>query len=192
MYCERESISLALIISIYSNTVYDEFKLNVHKYPTASALSLAIYRTKYLESVDLIPLISGEIYKDIKKAYHGGHTEVYKLYSNEKVHSYDFVSMYPTQMLNHYMPVGKFNKFIGNPLLTGETLESLSEQLAFIKCSVYVDKSLNRPVYQTLVNINGELRSVCATGTFLNQWIYVPELLKYQELTNGLIKIIPD
>jgi len=192
LYCERDSVSLALIINMYSNIVYDEFKLNVHKYPTASSLALAIYRSRYLESDDLIPLISGEIYRDISKAYHGGHTEVYKLYSDKPVHSYDYVSMYPSQMLQKYMPVGKITKFIGNPLLTGETLESLSDKLAFIKCSVYVDKSLKRPVYQTIVNVNGELRSMCATGTFLNQWVYVPELLKYQEKTNGKISIITD
>jgi DNA polymerase type B, organellar and viral len=192
LYCERDSLCLAYVINIFSQIIYERYKINIHKYPTISSLSLAIYLTHYLESDDLIPLISGEIYRDISKAYHGGHTDVYQLYSNEPVHSYDFVSMYPTQMLKHEMPVGEINKFIGNPLLTGETLESLSEQLAFIKCSIYVDKSLNRPVYQTIVNINGELRSVCATGTFLNQWIFVPELLKYQELTNGLIKIIPD
>jgi DNA polymerase type B, organellar and viral len=192
IYCEMDSLCLANIIHIYSTIVYDEFKLNIHKYPTASSLSLAIYLTHHLKSNDLIPLISGETYKDLKKAYHGGHTDVYRLYSNEPVHSYDYVSMYPTQMLNKSMPVGKINKFIGNPLLIGETLGSLSEQLAFIKCSVYVDKSINRPVYQTLVNINGELRSVCATGTFHNQMVYVPELLKYEELTHGLIKIIPE
>jgi hypothetical protein len=79
MYCERDSMSLAFIISIYSRIIYEEFKLNVHNYPTASSLSLAIYRAKYLESDELIPLISGEIYRDISKSYHGGHTEVYKL-----------------------------------------------------------------------------------------------------------------
>jgi hypothetical protein len=100
--------------------------------------------------------------------------------------------MYPSQMLNQMMPVGKITKFIGNPLLTGETLETLSAQLAFIKCSVYVDKSLNRPVYQTIVNIKGQLRSMCPTGTFLNQMVFVPELLKYEKQTNGLIRIIPE
>lgn len=155
---------------------------------------MAIYLTHFLENGEIIPLISGEIYRDIAKAYHGGHTDVYRLCSNENepVHSYDFISMYPTQMENQEMPIGKINKFIGNPLLTGETLDSLKDQLAFIKCSVYVDKSIKRPVYQTLVNINGELRYVCATGTFLNQWVFVPELLKYDQLTNGLTKIIPE
>jgi hypothetical protein len=31
---------------------------------------------------------------------------------------------------------------------------------------------------------------MCATGTFINQWIYVPELVKYQQLTNNKIRII--
>ncbi len=192
MYCERDYICLAYIINKFSMIIFDHYKINVHEYPTISSLALAIYLTHYLKKDDLIPLISGEIYRDISKAYHGGHVDVYQLYSNEKVHSYDFVSMYPTQMFNQYMPVGKITKFIGNPLLTGETLETLKDKLAFIKCSIYVDKSIKRPVYQTLVNINGELRSVCATGTFLNQMVFVPELFEYEQITNGLTKIIPE
>jgi hypothetical protein len=137
-------------------------------------------------------LISDQIYKDIKKAFHSGHTDVYKLYSNEEVHSYDFISMYPSVMMNKPMPVDIPTKFEGNPLLAGETLESLEKQLAFIKCSIYVDKSLNRPTYQTIIFFNGQFRSMCATGTFLNQWIYVPELMEYNRKTNGLIKIIPE
>jgi hypothetical protein len=181
LYCERDSICLANIISIFAEIIFEKYKINVHKCPTASSLAMKIYLTHFLESDELIPLISGEIYRNIKKAYHGGHTDVYKLYSNKPVHSYDYVSMYPTQMMNQYMPVGKITRFIGNPLLTGETLESLSKQLAFVKCSIYVDKSLNRPVYQTLININGQLRSMCATGTFLNQMVFVPELLEYEK-----------
>lgn len=99
--------------------------------------------------------------------------------------------MYPAQMVKHEMPVGKVNSFVGNPLIL-ESFDSLCKQHAFIKCSVYVDKSLNRPLYQTLVKINGSIRSVCATGTFLNQWVYLPEICKYYELTNGKIRIIPE
>jgi DNA polymerase type B, organellar and viral len=95
-------------------------------------------------------------------------------------------------MMEKSMAVGIPTRFEGNPLLAGETLESLEKQLAFIKCSVYVDKSLNRPTYQTNIYLNGEFRSLCATGTFLNQWIFVPELMDYSRKTNGLIKIIPD
>lgn len=192
LYCERDSLALAYIIESFANMIYERFKLNIHDYMTLSSLALAIYRSNYLKSDELIPIISGSIYKDISKAYHGGHTDVYGLYSKEDVHSYDYSSMYPAQMFKHPMPTGKIDKFEGNPLNIGETLESLKEKLAFIKCSVFVDKSLNRPLYQTTAEINGEIRSVCATGTFKNQWVFVPELLYYEELTKGKIRIIPE
>jgi len=86
-YCIRDVISLAHIISNFNKEIYTKFKINIHIYPTLSALALAIYRTHYLNSDSLIPLISGDTYKDISKAYHGGHTDVYKLYSNEEIHS---------------------------------------------------------------------------------------------------------
>lgn len=151
---------------------------------------MTIYQKQYLESDKLIPIISGEIYRNISKADHGGYTDVYNLYSYKNVHSYDYSSMYPTQMLNKPVPIGVITKFIGNPLGLDATLETLANQLAIVKCSVYVDKSLNRPPYQTLVKINGEMRSVCATGTFLNQWVFVPELLYYEQISNGKVRII--
>ncbi len=95
------------------------------------------------------------------------------MYSNEEVHSYDYTSMYPTQLVKWEMPVGKVTKIVGNPL-TDATIKSLCKQHCFNKCSVYVDKTLNRPQYQTLVKINGSIRSVCATGIFMNQWVYLP------------------
>ena len=132
------------------------------------------------------------IYKKISKAYHGGHTDVYRLFSDKDVHSYDYSSLYPAQMFKHSMPTGKMISFTGNPLKAGDTLRSLSDQHAFIKCSVYADKSLNRPLYQTTVKINDINRSVCATGLFNNQWVYVPELLYYEELTNGKTRIVTE
>jgi hypothetical protein len=191
-YCLQDCISLAHIIHRFALLIFRDFKVNIHKYPTISSLAMGIYLTKYLKSPSLIPLISGKIYRDIKKSYHGGHTDVYQLYSNEEVHSYDYTSMYPSVMLENEMPVGDFSKFEGNPLNCGETFESLCNQHAFVKCSIYVDKSLNRPLYQSSVKINGELRTVCATGTFHNQWVYLKEICKYYKLTNGLTRIVPD
>ncbi len=190
---------LAEVIFKFGFYIYKEFNINIHTCPTLSSIALNIYLNKYLphpldtdsKDISCIPFITGGIYKDIKNAYHGGHTDVYEMYSNEEVHSYDYTSMYPTQMVKWEMPVGKVNKFVGNPLRI-ETFDSLCKQHCFMKCTIYVDKSLNRPLYQTLVKINGSIRSVCATGTFLNQWIYLPELCKYYELTNGKIRIIPE
>ena len=190
-YCIRDVMALAYIIHNFNKEIYNKFKVNTHRYPTISSLGLAIYLSNYLNNNQQIPLISGETYRDISKAYHGGHTDVYELYSNEEVHSYDYSSMYPTQMFKHNMPVGLINKLEGNILKTID-FQTLIDSLAFVKCSVYVDKSLNRPLYQTNVFLNGDFRSICATGTFLNQWVFAPELAKYCEITNGKIKIIPD
>jgi hypothetical protein len=108
-YCIRDTLALALafIINKLSTLCYDNFKFNVHNYPTVSSLAMGIYLTHYLNDNKLIPVISGKIYRDISKSFHGLHTDVFELYSKEEVHSYDFVSKYPTQMSNKEMPVGK-------------------------------------------------------------------------------------
>ena len=191
-YCIRDCICLSHILFKFGNMVNDKWKINFHTYPTISSNAIAIYLTHYLKHEDLIPRVTGKIYRDIVKAYHGGHTDVYVMYSDKEVHSYDYTSMYPAMMLKHEMPVGKIDKFEGNPLKTGETFKSLCNRHAFIKCTVEVDKSLNRPVYMTTVKMDGELRSICATGTFLNQWVYLKEICKYYELTNGKIRIDPN
>ena len=193
-YCINDCKSLSIIINKFSLLIFDLFKLNIHDYPTISSLAFAIYRTHFLMSDNLIPKITGQIYKDIKKAYSGGHVDVYKLYSNRPVHSYDAISLYPSEMFKMEFPAGKITHFIGNILSNrlNYSFEDLLKMKAFVKCDIYVDKSINRPVYQTHIMFNGQIRAMCATGTFLNQWIYIPELLKYQLLTNNKIRIIED
>ena|SRR6266550_179760 len=138
------------------------------------------------------PLMLGKMYKDIVKAYRGGNVEVYNLYLDQEVHSYVFTSMYPFIMVTEDMPVGDITELKVNPLKFGHSFKSLCNQLAFVKCSVFVDKSLDRPLYLTTVKLNGEYRNLCATGTFLNQWVYLPELCYYYQITNGKIRIIAD
>jgi DNA polymerase type B, organellar and viral len=191
-YCSMDCISLAHIIYRFGILINEKWTINIHSYPTISSLAIAIYLTYYLKITDLIPLVTGKIYRDISKSYHGGHTDVYMMYSDKEVHSYDYTSMYPAMMLKHEMPVGKIDKFEGNPLNVGETFKSLCDKHAFVKCTVEVDKSLNRPVYMTKVKFNNENRVMCATGTFLNQWVYLKEICKYYELTNGKIRIDPN
>jgi hypothetical protein len=146
-YCLLDCLSLANIIFKFATIIFDKWKINIQKYPTLPSLALAIYKTHYLENEDLIPLISSDIYRNISKAYTGGQTDVYEMYSDEDVHSYDYSSMYPSQMFKLEFPVGKITKFELNPLKVGYTIKDLSDMKAFIKCEVYVDKSLNRPLY---------------------------------------------
>lgn len=191
-YSKRDCISLANVLFRFAMLINEKWTINIHNYPTISSLAIAIYLTHYLKITDLIPLVTGKIYRDISKSYHGGHTDVYMMYSDKEVHSYDYTSMYPAMMLKHEMPVGKIDKFEGNPLNVGETFKSLCDKHAFVKCTVEVDKSLNRPVYMTKVKFNNENRVMCATGTFLNQWVYLKEICYYYKLTNGKIKIDPN
>jgi hypothetical protein len=78
----------------------------------------------------LIPKISGQIYKDIRKAYTGGHVDVYRLYSDEPVHSYDVISLYSSEMSKQEYPVGKIDHFTGNILnnKTGFTINDLVKE----------------------------------------------------------------
>jgi DNA polymerase type B, organellar and viral len=191
-YSKRDCISLANVLFRFAVLINEKWTINIHNYPTISSLAIAIYLTHYLKITDLIPLVTGKIYRDISKSYLGGHTDVYMMYSDKEVHSYDYTSMYPAMMLKYEMPVGKIDKFEGNPLNVGETFKSLCDKHAFVKCTVEVDKSLNRPVYMTKVKFNNENRVMCATGTFLNQWVYLKEICYYYKLTNGKIRIDPN
>jgi hypothetical protein len=59
------------------NLVYENWKIDIIKYPTAASLSFAIYRTCFLVP-DKIPLTKGRIYDFIKESFTGGRTDMYK------------------------------------------------------------------------------------------------------------------
>ena len=72
----------------------------------------AIYRAKYLKDAK-IPLISGNIYEDIRKSYTGGAVDVYKA-NGKNLFTYDVNSLYPFVMLTKNVPVGNINFFEGD------------------------------------------------------------------------------
>jgi hypothetical protein len=53
-----------------------------------------------------------------------------------------------------------------------------------------VDKSLNRPVDQTHIKINHQIKTICCTEIIKDQLIYIPEMLEYQNLTHNLIRLV--
>nr|YP_009710566.1 DNA polymerase type B [Amanita pseudoporphyria]QFZ98515.1 DNA polymerase type B [Amanita pseudoporphyria] len=138
--------------------------------------------------------INGNINTFIRKSYTGGHVDVYKLYSNKITYLYDFISLYPTVMSNYKVPVKLINHFIGNPIKTNTGIDYLHSDTisSFIKCDIFVDPTLNRPVYQTHINLNSQLKTLCATGLFKNQHVFLPEMLEYSRLTNNKIRIIEE
>ena len=105
--------TLYQIIEKFSTKIYELFRLDVHKYPTLPSLSFAIYRSEFLESSYQIPLITGEIYKDLKIGYTGGSVDVYKPHG-ENVYGYDVNSLYPYVMKTFPMPIGQPTYFEGD------------------------------------------------------------------------------
>ena len=89
-------------------------------------------------------------------------------------------------------PTMLINKSHGNPFDCGFDMNYLHNDniLSFIFCDIYVDETIHRPVFQTHVKINNQVRTVCATGLFKNQMIFLPEMLEYQRLSNNKIRIV--
>ncbi len=112
------------------------------------------------------------------------------LYTNEVVYSFDYISQYSTIKEKYEYPVSKVNNYDVNFLNGGFTLDDLVILKSFINCDIFVDKSLNIPVYQTYIKINNQIKTICGTGIFKDQLIYIPEMLEYKKLTNNLIRIV--
>jgi len=187
-YCIQDCISLWHIINNFNKFIFSKYHLNVHSYPTLPSLALAILRSHFLKENE-IPKIIGDNYKFLKHSYTGGKCDVYHLYSNKECRLYDFVNLYPSVMMNEKFPVGLVNRIIGKPFQSGLMLNDLYNNniLSFINCDIFVDNSINRPVYQTKLTIpnSNSIRTMSATGIFKNQWIFLPELIEYQKLTNN-------
>jgi hypothetical protein len=70
------------VIETFQNIIYQEFSIDILKYPTLPSLAFAIYRSNFLKTdnknISRIPLISGNIYNFIKQSYTGGSVDVYK------------------------------------------------------------------------------------------------------------------
>jgi DNA polymerase type B, organellar and viral len=113
-YCKQDCISLHQILIKFSELIFDKFKVNINKYPTLPSLSFAIFRTQFLNS--FFPQLSGKISKDIRTSYTGGSTDMYipTNLTNELVYAYDVNSLYPSEMANYPMPVGKPTYFEGD------------------------------------------------------------------------------
>lgn len=153
-YCLQDVKTLHQIIDQFNHHIFNLFRINLLKYPTLSSLALAIFRTHFLGS-NQIPIISGTIFNDIKKAYTGGSVDVIKPYG-KNIRRYDVNSLYPYVMKEYPMPVGKPTFF------EGDILKVENKPFGFFKVEVTTPDNLNVPILQTKVN-----RSTIAP---LGQW----------------------
>ena len=102
-YLKSDLKSLYQVVMKFNRDIFNIEKIDMTKLPTNSAISFKIFRTNYLNDIKL-PIIKGNIHKEIRNAYYGGVVEVFK---NEgyNLKYYDVTSLYPFAMLND-MPTG--------------------------------------------------------------------------------------
>lgn len=156
-YCEQDVKILHLIIEKFNKYIFNLFRINAITYPTISSLSFAIYRTIFLKE-NKIPILTGELYNFIKKAYTGGAVDVFKPYG-KNVYKYDVNSLYPYIMVNNSMP-------INNPTYWEGDLSYLDlNLLGFIETDVKAPTDLNIPFLQTKIKSKkGEFRTLSPLG----------------------------
>jgi len=102
---------------------------------TISGLALKIYLKNFYNNN--IPIINKtSIYKDIKEAYYGGITEVYKPYG-ENLYYYDVNSLYP------YVSLQDMPGLICDKLYyyKGISLEQVSNIFGFFYCEIETPKN---------------------------------------------------
>ena len=160
-YCENDCISLYQIILKFNELIFEQFKINIHKYPTLSSLAFAIYRSSFMEN-DLIPQLSGQIEKDIRQSYTGGAVDMYipENKENNNVYAYDVNSLYPSVMNNSDMPIGKPTLFEGN------IRNFNKDAFGFFYCKVITPEFLDHPIIQTHIKTEDGIRSVAPLGTW--------------------------
>ena len=172
-YCEQDCISLYQIINKFNELIFNNFKLNIHRFPTLTSIAFNIYKAHYLKE-ETIPIINGKIYDFIRESYTGGHTDMY-IPKGNNIHCYDVNSLYPFVMNQNEMPVGKPIYF------EGDILKFKSDPFGFFNVDIETPENMERPVLQTKVKTKSGFRTLCPLGKW-NDYIFSEEMFKYQKL----------
>ena len=109
-----------------------------------------------------IPQLSGKIAKDIRTGYTGGSVEVYihKPPKGVRIKCLDVNSLYPKQMFNRLMPIGKPTYFEGYIRVIDPNA------FGFFYCNIIAPDKIKHPILQTHVKINNMTRTIAPLGTW--------------------------
>ena len=140
IYNRQDCLVLYEIIAKFENFIYEKFQVNIHKCPTISSLSFAIFISNYLDKNSKIPITDTNLYEKLISGYTGGHVDVYNIVSppNKKVYCYDVNSLYPFVMANFPFPVGNPNYFEGHL--------DIEKAFGFLKVKVHAPLDLKIPL----------------------------------------------
>lgn len=174
-YLERDLESLVLIMQKFSEYINRKYNLQVTDSLTISRLALNIFLKDYLKNSKL-PIISKNMFNDIKQAYYGGVTEVYKPYGENLLY-YDVNSLYPFAALNP-MP-GENCSYIENY----DKSIDLNRLFGYFYCEVESNNS-----YFGLLPVHSEEGLIMPNGKWKG-W-YFSEELKYAASCGYKIEVI--
>lgn len=195
-YCLNDCIILFQVMESYNKLIFEQFKLNIHDYPTLPSLALAIFRSNYLKN-NLIPQINGQIYDDIRNSYFGGHTDLYEP-TGENVKIYDVNGLYPSEM-RQFMPCAFQHKiaiYPKNSYFIKEFEGDISliagvekDAYGFFYVEVTCPDNLKHPILPVKFKFpDGETRSIYPTGTW--KGVYYSEELKNASKLGYTYKVI--
>jgi len=114
--------------------MYELFEININKSLTISGLALGKFLTYHYDNNSLALIKDKSIYNDLKLAYYGGITEVYRPYG-ENLYYYDVNSLYPYVALQD-MPGNKCTQidYLGQQ-------PNLNELFGFFYCEIEVTEN---------------------------------------------------
>jgi hypothetical protein len=122
-----------------------------------------------------IPQLSGNIADDIRSGYTGGSCDVFIPVSdpNKILKCYDVNSLYPSQMRDKPMPIGKPTYFNGN-------IRSVDPNaFGFFYCEIIAPDNIKHPIIQTHVKTNSGIRTISPLG----QW---EDMIFSEEMDNAI------
>lgn len=166
-YCENDVIVLHGVILAFTEHIFDKYKINIQKLPTLPSVAFAIYRSKFLRDSNLVPIITGTIYSDIKHAYYGGFVDIYRPFARN-VKSYDVNSLYPSAMSKYPMPVGIPQYFDGSP-------KYIDDLFGFVFVKVIAPLNLKTPILPVKIKRSGASTTIYPTGTW-SGWYFTEEI----------------
>lgn len=174
-YLTNDLYSLYEVITKASKQIFRDYLIDMTSNNTISGLAVNIFLNNF--DKNNIPMINKpNIYKDIKQAYYGGITEVYKPYG-ENLFYYDVNSLYP--YVGQDMPGLECSK-----ILYYKQIENIDNLFGFYYCSV--ETPLNN--YLGLL----PLRTKSGISFPIGKWFgwYFSEELKFAKNNGYKIKVL--
>lgn len=159
-YLKHDVLGLHEVLIKFNNLVQENNgKLGL----TIASTSMKTFQKGYLDKQ--IYMSDRPINEEMKKAYYGGRTEIFRMYlPDDTYHCYDINSLYPYVMFTNRFPIGK-PKHIKNP-----TLDTIKNHIGITECNVIAPNDLYLPVLPYKLKIGNHNKLIFPLGSFSGYW----------------------